>query len=207
MLSPALVLPSLALALLLGPPVESPAVSPTQPAPGEAAIAPAHVEGDRAVTELAVTEPAPVDPEPIADPPPTTEPELPSWDTEPVEPVEPVDLPTDMGETEYGVDEWGTPLPPPPEKPKPPKGVALYASASGLFGAMVVKQLVMGLTCQDVYCGYRGLSDHGLGLGVMALAAGGGWMHGRHLAFMAHDAGKPAKPLTARRAAGWTTAV
>jgi hypothetical protein len=205
MLSPALVLPSVALALLLGPPVQSPqtgeqapAISPTQPNPGEAAIAPAHVEGDRAVTEPAVGEP--VDPEPTPDPQPTTEPELPSWQSDPIAPVE---GPTEATETPVVVDEWGTPLPP-PEKPIPPRGTGFFIGAGALFGVMVIKQLALGLTCEDVYCGYRGNLDRGLGLGVMGLTAGGGWFQGRRAAFLNHDAGKPAKPLTSMRAGGWT---
>lgn len=216
MLSPALVLPSVALVLLLGPPadesrrppVQSPqtsVISPTQPAPGEPAIAPADVGGERAVTE-----PAPIDPGPIAEPEPEptpTEPapdsELPSWQSEPI--PDPEDLPG--GTTNPQVDEWGMPLPP-PEKPKkrgPPKGGGFYAGAGALLGIMITKQWIMALTCEeDVFCGWRGNIDRGLGLGVMGLAAGGGWFQGRREAYWAHDAGKPAKPLTGRRAAGWT---
>jgi hypothetical protein len=211
MLSPALVLPSVALALLLGPPadarppVQSPVIGPTQPLPGEPAIAPSDVEGDRAATER----PAPTIIEPdmpgMTPEPQPTEPEpegaLPSWEGTPTEPGtqpaegDPADLPL--------IDEWGTPLPP-PEKPIPPKGNGFYAAAGGLFGAMVIKQLTMGLTCDDVYCGWRGHIDRGLGLGVMGIAAGGGWFQGRRAAYLAHDAGKPAKSLMGRRVGGWT---
>jgi hypothetical protein len=211
MLSPALVLPSMALALLLGPPdarppVQSPAISPAQPLPGEPAIAPAGVEGERAVT----SEPAPIDPGPTTETPTETEPppegpasegELPSWQRPgpapgtPQAQGDPTDTPL--------VDEWGTPIAP-PEKPIPPRGAGFYAGAGALFGIMVTKQLAMGLTCDDVYCGWRGNIDRGLGLGVMGLAIGGGWFQGRRAAFLAHDAGVPAKPLTGRRAAGWT---
>jgi hypothetical protein len=217
MFSPALVLPSVALALLLGPPADSrppvqspqvPAVSPSQPHAGEPAIAPVRVEGEAAITEPPA--PAPIDPGPATEPQPTepapTEPapegELPSWQGDPTPSPgtdpragDPADAPL--------TDEWGTPLPP-PEKPSPPKGNGFYAGAGALFGVMITKQLAMGLMCEDVYCGWRGNMDRGLGLGVMGLAAGGGWFQGRRAAFLAHDAGKPAKPLTGRRAAGWT---
>jgi hypothetical protein len=209
MLSPALVLPSVAFALLLGPPadgrpaVQSPAISPTQPVPGEPAIAPSHVEGERAVTEPPA--PTPIEPGMTPEPQPTEpepEGELPSWQGTPT--TEPGTQPAEGDPTDMPlVDEWGTPLPP-PEKPIPPKGNGFYAGAGALFGVMVVKQLTMGLMCDDVYCGWRGNIDRGLGLGVMGIAAGGGWFQGRRSAYLAHDAGKPAKPLTGRRAAGWT---
>jgi hypothetical protein len=219
MFSPALVLPSVALALLLGPPngprppvqsPETPAMSPTQPHAGEPAIAPALVEGEPAVAEplapvsieptpeLQPTEPQPTEPQP--------EGELPSWQGSTSTPFTPSsDLPPTEGDPVEAplLDEWGTPLPP-PEKQFPPKGTGFYAAAGALFGAMITKQLVMGLTCDDVYCGWRGNMDRGLGLGVMGLAAGGGWFQGRRSAAVLHDAGKPAKPLTGRRAAGWT---
>jgi hypothetical protein len=211
MLSPALVLPSVALALLLGPPadarppVQSPVIGPTQPLPGEPAIAPSDVEGDRAATER----PAPtmIEPDPTLEPQPTEpEPEgaLPSWEGTPTEPgTQPAEGdPADLGDLPF-VDEWGTPLPP-PEKPIPPKGNGFYAGAGALFGVMVVKQLTMGLACNDVYCGWRGNIDRGLGLGVMGIAAGGGWFQGRRAAYLAHDAGKPAKSLMGRRVGGWT---
>jgi hypothetical protein len=211
MFSSALVLPSVALALLLGPPADArppvqspqtPAMGPTQPHAGEPAIAPAHVEGEAAITEPPA--PAPIDPGPTAEPQPSEpapEGELPSWQgTTPTPDTQPAEGdPTDT----LMIDEWGTPLPP-PEKPSPPKGNGFYAGAGALFGVMITKQLVMGLMCEDVYCGWRGNMDRGLGLGVMGLAAGGGWFQGRRAAFLAHDAGKPAKPLTGRRAAGWT---
>lgn len=213
MLSPALVLPSMALALLLGPPdasppvqsPETPAISPTQPLVGDPAIAPSHVEGERAATEPAA--PMPIEgptPEPQpAEPQPQPEGELPSWQR-PTPTPSPGMQPAqgDPSDTPL-VDEWGTPLPP-PEKPIPPKGNGFYVGAGALFGVMITKQIAMGLMCDDVYCGWRGNIDRGLGLGVMGLAAGGGWFHGRRSAFLAHDAGKPAKPLTGRRAAGWT---
>jgi hypothetical protein len=215
MLSPALVLPSVALALLLGPPADesrrplvqspqTPAISPTQPDPGEPAIAPAEVAGERAFTE-----PAPIDPLPVQDPPPPTEPEpgseLPSWQSDPVpDPDSQQEGPTDTTDTsDLPVDEWGTPLPP-PEKPIPPKGGGFYAAAGALLGVMITKQWIMALNCDDVYCGWRGNIDRGLGLGVMGLSVGGGWFQGRRAAYLAHDAGKPFKPLTGRRAAGWT---
>jgi hypothetical protein len=210
MLSPALVLPSVAFALLLGPPADArppvqapqtPAIGPTQPLSGEPAIAPSHVEGERAATEPA---PTLIEADPTAAPPPTEpapEGELPSWQrpdaTSRDQPAggDPTDTPLH--------DEWGTPLPP-PEKPIPLKGNGFYVGAGALFGVMISKQLGMGLMCDDVYCGWRGNMDRGLGLGVMGLAAGGGWFQGRRAAFLAHDGGKPAKPLTGRRAAGWT---
>lgn len=211
MISSALVLPSVALALLLGPPdarppvqSPSPAISPTQPQPGEPAIAPAGVEGEPAVAE------PPVEPDPAAnETPEPTEPaggaELPSWQEGPT-PMPSSDLPPARGDASDMplVDEWGTPIAPPEKPAGPPKGGGFYAGAGALFGVMVTKQLVMGLICEDVYCGWRGNIDRGLGLGVMGLAGGGGWFQGRRAAYLAHDAGKPAKPLTGRRAAGWT---
>lgn len=201
----ALVSPSVALALFLGPPaerppVQSPSVSPTQPQPGEPAIAPAQIEGEAAIAES----PAPIDsstePEPQpTEPEPPPDGELPSWQSDPTEVPPPSGDPSDVPYT----DDWGTPVAP-PEKTGPPKGGAFYAGAGILFGAMITKQWVMGLQCEDVYCGWRGHADRILGLGVMGMAAGGGWFDGRRAAFWAHDASKPAKPLTGRRAAGWT---
>jgi hypothetical protein len=204
MISSALVSTSVALALLFGPPgdrphVQTPSVSPIQPQPGEPAIAPAQIEG-----EAAIAEPAPVEPGPADSPLPETDPGLPSWqEGEPTQ-VPPPDVdPSDVMVEAGPVDEWGRPLPP-PEKPIPPGGVGFYVGAGVLFGAMVTKQLVMGLTCEDVYCGYRGVADRLLGLGTMGMAAGGGWFDGRRAAYLRHDAGKPPKSLTGRRAAGWT---
>jgi hypothetical protein len=215
MLSPALVLPSVALALLLGPPADvsrrpavqspqTPAISPTQPDAGEPAIAPADMGGEPAATELAPINPLP-EPEPEPEPEPGAE--LPSWQSDPTSnpegprPADTTDMPN-KGD-DVLLDEWGMPLPP-PEKPIPPRGVGFYAGSGALFGVMITKQLVMALTCEEVYCGYRGHIDRALGLGVMGFAVGGGWFQGRRAAFLAHDAGKPAKPLTGRRAAGWT---
>jgi hypothetical protein len=211
MLSPALALSSVALALLLGPPADArppvqspqtPAISPTQPVSGEPAIAPSNVDGERAVTEPPAPAPIEADetPQPQEPSEPAPEGELPSWqgtptpDTQPAE-SDPTDAPL--------VDEWGTPLLP-PEKPIPPRGIGFYAGAGALFGVMITKQLAMGLTCDDVYCGWRGNMDRGLGLGVIGLTNGGGWFQGRRAAYLAHDAGKPFKPLTGRRAGGWT---
>lgn len=201
----ALVSASVVLALLLGPParppVQSPTVSPTQPQPGEPAIAPAEIGGEAAIAE---PEPAPIDspvaPEPQpTEPTPEPDPGLPSWQNDPTEVPPPGG---DPGEAVV-VDDWGAPLPP-PEKPIPPKGAGFYAGAAVFFGAMITKQWVMALTCADVYCGYRGIADRVLSAGVMGMAAGGGWYDGRRAAYLRHDAGKPPKSLTGRRAAGWT---
>ena len=207
MVSSALVLPSVALALFLGPParppVQTPNVSPTQPQPGEPAIAPAAIEGEAAIAEPALTpepieslEPEPVEPEPEPEPGPGSD--LPSWQADPSE------LPPD-GEPrdDVHVDEWGTPIAPPPKR-GPPKGGGFFAGAGVLFGAMITKQWITALVCDDVYCGWRGNADRALGLGVMGLSFGGGWFDGRRRAYWAVDADKPAKKLTGRRAAGWT---
>src|SRR5690349_21243855 len=204
MISPALVLP---LALLFGPeagrpPVQTPVVSPTQPQPGEPAIAPARIDGEAAIAEPA---PMPIDPgtqpEPWPEPQPEPQPEpppdgdLPSWQVDPG--------PTPPPDRNPDVDEWGAPLPQPQPK-LPPKGGGFYAGAGALLGIMITKQWITALNCDDVYCGWRGNIDRGLGLGVMGLAAGGGWFDGRRAARKAYDAGKPPKPLTGRRAAGWS---
>lgn len=207
MTSSALIAPSVALALLFGPaadrpPVQTPSVSPTQPQPGEPAIAPANLRGEAAIAEPApapAAVEAPVDPEPQPTEPPTqpTETELPSWQADPQ--VPPSGDPSEVPFT----DEWGAPLPP-PEKPIPPKGGGFYFGAGMLFGAMITKQWVMSVTCEDVYCGWRGIADRVLGLGAMGMTVGGAWFDGRRAAYLAHDAGKPRKPLTGRRVAGWT---
>jgi hypothetical protein len=204
MFSSALVSTSVALALLLGPPVQNPSVSPTQPQPGEPAIAPAQIEGEAAIAEPAPVDPA-ITPEPQpTEPEPEPEPELPSWQSDPTSVPPPSGDPSNIPSDSALTDDWGRPLPP-PEKPIPPKGAAFYIGSGVLFGAMITKQWIMGgLMCDDVYCGYRGNVDRALGLGTMAFAIGGGWFDGRRAAYLRHDAGKPQKPLTGRRAAGWT---
>jgi hypothetical protein len=208
---------SLAVLLLLGPPsgeqppVQSPKVSPTQPQPGDPAIAPAKIDSERATAEPAPgpedpagepaiapaeTEPAPAETQPAeTQPQPQPDGDLPSWQSEPVTPA---------GETgDQPVDEWGTPVEPEPDR-GPPRGAGLYAAAGGLFGVIITRQWVTSLVCDDLYCGWRGNFDRALGLGVMGLAAGGGWLDGRRAAYLRHDAGEPPKRPTGRRAAGWT---
>ncbi|KIG17453.1 hypothetical protein DB30_03154 [Enhygromyxa salina] len=198
-----------AVTLLLGPPVQKPAVGPAEPATGEAAIAPAHVDSE------AASSPEPdlsTDPEvgPIADPPadadpdPVPEPlpdsganELPSWQSEPVP------LPTGDPNDVQVVDEWGVPVVVPVDR-GPAKGGGFYAAAGGLFGIMITRQWVTALTCSDVYCGNRGFVDRALSLGTMGFAAGGGWFDGRRAAWKEDRDGTGQKKLTGRRAAGWT---
>jgi hypothetical protein len=199
---------TLCVALLLGPPsgerppVQSPAVSPVQPQPGEPAIAPAHVDHvaeqpEPLPPEQPQPDPATVEPAPT-EPPPDENGALPSWQSDP--------LPSDRGDPADipPVDEWGTPIEPPPPKPGPPKGGGLFGGAGAMLGVMVTRQWITALVCEDVYCGWRGNFDRVLSLGVMGLAAGGGWLHGRRRAYLQHEAGTPAKPPTGRRAAGWT---
>ena len=210
-------LPFLAATLLLAPPVQKPSVSPVQPITGEPAIAPADVD-----TEAAATQPDPADPgaepdpgaapdpgaeaQPVdAEPGPDTEPapdagpaegELPSWEAEPVAP------PPNVDETDL-IDEWGLPVAPPPEPKGPPKGAGLYAAAGGLFGVMITRQWVSSITSDDIHYGFRGNADRIIGLGVMGLAAGGGWIDGKHIAWKRDREGQPGDPKK-RRIAGWT---
>lgn len=207
-------LPLLAVTLLLGAPVQKPSVTPVQPEAGEAAIAPAHVD-----TEAAAAEPAgqPIgaepEPEPEVQPEPEPEPapaepapgELPSWQADPVTPPtggpppiggDPSDLPL--------VDEWGMPIAPPPPPKGPPRGVGLFAAAGGLFAIMITRQWVTSLFCEDLHCGFRGNADRVMSLGVMGLAAGGGWLEGRHIEWKRGQADLPQKSVKGRRIAGWT---
>lgn len=201
---------ALAVALLCGPPgerppVQSPSITPIQPQVGEPAIAPAHVESVPE-GEAMPAEPPPGEPvveQPPVEPEPQPEPggnELPSWQSGPVEPPPPTGDPTDVPL----VDEWGVPVAPPPPKPLPPKGGGLYAGAGALLGIMITRQWITALLCEDVYCGWRGNFDRVMSLGVMGLAAGGGWLDGRRRAYIRHDEGLPPGNLVPRRAAGWT---
>ncbi|PRQ02606.1 hypothetical protein [Enhygromyxa salina] len=200
----------LAATLLVGPPVQKPVVTPAQPESGEPAIAPARVDSQPAADPAVdpgtepVAEPAEApDAAPIAEPATDPEPaanELPSWQSDPVQP--PAEGPHGPADTPV-VDEWGDPIAVPVDR-GPPKGGGFYAAAGGLLGIMITRQWVTALTCDDVYCGFRGFVDRGLSVGVMGLAGGGGWFDGRRAAWKANRDGTPAKSLTGRRAAGWT---
>ena len=186
----------------------APAVEPTpggelqpavEPAPG-GELQPAVEPAPGGELQPAV-EPAPggelqpaVEPAPGGELGPAQEPELPSWDSEPAPPVEGGDLPR--------VDEWGVPIA--TVDRSPPKGGGWFGGAAGLFGAMITKQLIMGLTCDDVYCGYRGNFDRVMGFGVVGLAAGGGWYDGRRRAFFELKNETEQGSLIKRRATGWT---
>jgi hypothetical protein len=192
-------------ALLFGPPNSerpTPVLTPTQPQPGEPAIAPAHVDSERAGPEPMPAQP--IEPEPVTttepEPAPEDDPaELPSWQEGPTPPEE-------SGEP-TSIAGWDTPIDPEVVKASrqaPPKGMALFAPAIGVFGLMITTQLITGLTCDpDVYCGTRGWPWRGLGIGTMALAGGGGWLQGKRVAWDRDQDELPAKNPIGRRAAGW----
>lgn len=187
--------------LLLGPPSGegSPALAPTQPQPGEPAIAPAHVDAERAGPEPMPALPS--EPEPLVQPePPPPDDGLPSWEETPA-PAEQTDPGTPIAD-------WNAPIDPEvtaTSKQAPPKGMALFAPAIGVFGAMITTQLITGLSCEnDVYCGTRGWPWRFLGLATMGFAGGGGWLQGQRIAWDRAEAGLPHKNPIGRRAAGWT---
>jgi hypothetical protein len=189
-------------ALLFGPPGgerPTPVLTPTQPHPGEPAIAPAHVDAERAGPEPMPA--PPVEPEPVVTPEPEPEPtnELPSWQEGP--------RPADGSSDPTSIADWTTPVDPeavPTSKQAPPKGMALFAPAIGVFGVMVTTQLITGLSCdQDVYCGTRGWPWRGLGFVTTALVGGGGWLEGKRIAWDRSEAGLAPKNPIGRRAAGW----
>lgn len=200
-------------ALLLGPPSgerQTPVLTPTQPQPGEPAIAPAHVDSERAGPEPMPAQPPepaqPTEPEPLPvadEPAPADQPpgdELPSWQADPG--------PTDGSTEGTPIADWTTPVDPTAvvtTKQAPPKGMALFAPAIGVFGMMITTQLITGLTCEaDVYCGTRGWPWRAMGFATVAFAGGGGWLQGNHVAWKRAEAGLPAKNPIGRRAAGWS---
>jgi hypothetical protein len=186
--------------LLLGPPSETPVLTPTQPQPGEPAIAPAHVDAERAGPEPMPALPSEPDPAIANEAEPAPEPsELPSWQETPAPEVQPNDS--------TPIVDWTTPLDPEvaaASKQAPTSGMAVFAPGMGVFGAMVVTQLITGLTCEDVYCGTRGWPWRLLGVATMGFGGGGGWLQGKRIAWDRAQAGKPAKNPVGRRAAGWT---
>jgi hypothetical protein len=196
-------------ALLFGPPSgdrPTPVLAPTQPQPGEPAIAPAEIDAERAGPEPMPAQPGELEPEPatIEQPEPTPEAEpgdtLPSWQEGPS--VEP-----DPGDT-TPIADWTTPIAPdlvaPEIKEAPAKGWGLVGAAGGVFGGMVVTQLITGFRCEaDVYCGTRGWPWRLFGIGTMGLAGGGGWMQGKRVAWDRAEAGSPVKNPIGRRAGGW----
>ena len=200
-----------------GPAVQRPSVAPAQPE-GEPAIAPAVIEGEAAATpEVAPAEPAPAEPAPAepapdsglpsydstpAEPAPDTvtvepqpDPGLPSWDTSPTVPT--------GGEGDMPqVDEWGVPVEPVDNSPR--KGGGFYVGASVMFGAMITKQMFMGIFCSDAYCGYRGNFDRVMAFGTMGFVAGAGWYDGRRKAYFELKDGVEQRSLKKKRTVGWS---
>ncbi len=197
--------------LLLGPPSKerpTPVLTPTQPQPGEPAIAPAQIDSERAGPEPMPAQPGELAPEPAVEQPeptPTPEPEgnsLPSWQEGP--------SPAPDSQTPTPVVDWTTPVDPNLATPVaikegPAKGWGLVGAAGGVFGGMIVTQLITGLSCEnDVYCGSRGWPWRFFGMSTMGLAGAGGWLQGKRVAWERVEAGKPANNPIGRRAAGWT---
>jgi hypothetical protein len=193
-------------ALLLGPPGgerQTPVLTPTQPQRGEPAIAPAVIDSERAgpEPEPMLAQPDELPPEPMLEPDPEPEPDaLPSWEEGP--------SPADPNESTPLAD-WQTPVDPNAVRPQinegPAKGWGLIGAAGGIYGGMVVTQLITGFRCEaDVYCGTRGWPWRLLGLTTMGFAGGGGWIQGKRVAWNREQEGKPVKNPVGRRAAGWT---
>ncbi len=203
--------PLLTGALLLGAPSESPTpvLTPTQPQPGEPAIAPATIDAERAGPEPMPAQPGELAPEPAAAPEPSPpddgEGTLPSWQQGPAE--GPAAEPSPVAPGDAGsLADWQAPVDPAYVEPEPGplKGWGLVGAAGGVFGGMVLTQLITGLTCDDVYCETRGWPWRLMGLATMGLAGGGGWVHGHYLATQRAKDGEPAAKPTGRRVAGWT---
>lgn len=203
---------ALALGLMGQPAGTEEGVSVQRPmAPGEPAIAPAKIEAEAATPEGTpavaepegpgepAIEPAPEvgpAPGPEPDPPPPqpevgpTEPALPSWQ----------DSPTTSGEV------YPEPWEDPATFEKPPgDGIGFMLLAGVAYGGAITRQWVSALRCDnDVYCGYRGITDHVLMFATAGLAMGGGWKHGNRKAWDLDRAGQPIPVPRGRRIAGWT---
>ena len=152
--------------LVLQPPSErpTPVLTPSKVPVGEPAIAPAVIDNERqAAPEPTLAEPVEPEPTVVVQQP---EGELPSWSDTPSSTPRPHVTPDD-GATEPGdgalpsdetpIADWTTPVSvTAPEPTGPRRGWGLISVAGGVFGGMVVTQLITGLTCEDVYCGTRG---------------------------------------------------
>ncbi|GEM_PF-2794783 len=180
--------------------------------PGEAAIAPAHIEFEVAQSEAEseaelsnfgpeaepdpglgpeVDPPWPADavPEQVEPPPPSGV--LPGWDSDPA-----------PGESESESESWDQTRPQGPPLPK--SGRLMFSLAGVAYGAALTRQLVTGLRCDDLYCGFRGFTDDALMLATIGFAAKGGWLAGRRAAVVGERRGDAARVPTGRRIAGWT---